>query len=197
MKFKMAEKSLFAVLLRSPWWISFGVVGAIVLASGALLPKEYFVVGALAGFPIFVVGCIAAFKQLNAPSPAKVDHMLHAVGTMPWRQFADTLAAAWTHAGATVERLPANGAADLLVTQSTTKGAPTVTLVSARRWKAATHGIEPLRDLHAAMQVRGASGGHYVMAHGQLSDNARLFARDHQITVLQGEALAQWLLARQ
>ncbi|RYF63804.1 MAG: restriction endonuclease, partial [Comamonadaceae bacterium] len=23
MKFKMAEKSLFAMLLRSPWWVSF------------------------------------------------------------------------------------------------------------------------------------------------------------------------------
>jgi restriction system protein len=34
------EKSLFAVLLRSPWWISFAVAGVITLASGALLPKE-------------------------------------------------------------------------------------------------------------------------------------------------------------
>lgn len=47
----MAEKSLFAMLLRSPWWISFVVVGIIVLAARALLPAEYFVVGALAGFP--------------------------------------------------------------------------------------------------------------------------------------------------
>jgi restriction system protein len=39
-KFKMAEKSLFALLLRSPWWISFVVVGLIVLAAGALLPAE-------------------------------------------------------------------------------------------------------------------------------------------------------------
>ena len=67
----MAEKSLFAVLLRSPWWISFVVVGLITLASGVLLPKEYFVVGALSGFPIFVVGCIAAWKQLRAPSHAR------------------------------------------------------------------------------------------------------------------------------
>ena len=68
----MAEKSLFAVLLRSPWWISFVVVGLITLASGVLLPKEYFVVGALSGLPIFVVGCIAAWKQLRAPSPTRV-----------------------------------------------------------------------------------------------------------------------------
>ena len=141
MKFKMAEKSLFAVLLRSPWWISFGVVGLITLASGVLLPKEYFVVGALAGFPIFVVGCIAAWRQLRAPSPAKVAEMLDAVNSMPWRSFADTLESAWTREGCTVERLKPGGAADMALIL----GGKT-TLVSARRWKAATHGVEPLRE---------------------------------------------------
>ena len=185
----MAEKSLFAMLLRSPWWVSFLVVGLIVLAAGALLPKEYFVVGALASFPIFVVGCIAAWKQLRAPNPARVAEMLDAVATMPWRTFADTLAAAWTREGYAVERLQGTGAADLRLTQ----GGRT-TLVSARRWKAAAHGVEPLRELHAAIQARDASGGVYVATHGPLSDNARLFARDHGIAVLQGDAVAVLLL---
>lgn len=185
----MAEKSLFAMLLRSPWWVSFLVVGLIVLAAGALLPKEYFVVGALAGFPIFVVGCIAAWKQLRAPNPARVAEMLDAVATMPWRTFADTLAAAWTREGYAVERLPGNGAADLSLAQ----GGGT-TLVCARRWKAATHGVEPLRELHTAMQAWESQGGVYVATHGQLSDNARIFARDHGIVVLQGDAVAVLLL---
>jgi restriction system protein len=190
-KFKMAEKSLFAMLLRSPWWASFVVVGLIVLASGALLPKEYFVVGALAGFPIFVVGCIAAWKQLRAPSPAQVAEMLDAVGSMPWRSFADTLAAAWTRAGYAVERVHGNHAgADLRLVQ----GGRT-TLVSARRWKAATHGVEPLRELHAAMLASDAAAGIYVATQWQVSDNARLFARDHGIAVLQGDAVAALLLS--
>jgi restriction system protein len=188
-KFKMAEKSLFAVLLRSPWWISFLVVGLITLVSGALLPKEYFVVGSLAGFPIFVVGCIAAWRQLRAPSPAKVAEMLGAVNSMPWRSFSDTLAAAWERDGCTVERLNNKGAADLAVTL-----AGKTTLVSARRWKAATHGVEPLRELHAAMQARDAFAGVYVITQGELSDNARTFARDHGISVLQDEGVARLLL---
>ena len=36
MKFKMAEKSLFAMLLRSPWWISFALVGLIALVAANL-----------------------------------------------------------------------------------------------------------------------------------------------------------------
>ena len=191
MKFKMSENSLFAVLLRSPWWISFVVVGLITLAAGAFLPKEYFVVGALAGFPIFVVGCMAAWKQLRAPNPAKVAEMLDAVASMPWRSFADTLATAWERAGYTVERLTADGnnAADMRLTL----GGKT-TLVSAKRWKAATHGVEPLRELQAAMAAADASAGVYVAALGQVSDNARIYARDHGIVVLQGDAVAQLLL---
>lgn len=188
----MAEKSLFAMLLRSPWWVSFVVVGLIVLAAGALLPKEYFVVGALAGLPIFVVGCIAAWRQLRAPSPARVAEMLEAVNSMPWRSFADALATAWTRDGCTVERLSNNtsgGGADLAVVL----GGKT-TLVSARRWKAATHGVEPLRELHAAMRARDAATGIYIVTLGQLSDNARTFARDHGITVLQDEGVARLLL---
>jgi restriction system protein len=33
-----------------------------------------------------------------------------------------------------------------------------------------------------------------VVTQGQLSDNARIFARDHGIVVMQAEALAQMLL---
>ena len=186
----MAEKSLFAVLLRSPWWISFVVVGLITLASGVLLPKEYFVVGAPSGFPIVVVGCTAAWKQLRAPSPTRVAQTLQAVQTMPWRGFADTLAAAWRQGGFEVQQLD-GGAADFCLT----KGGST-TLVSARRWKAATHGVEPLRDLRTAMEQRGASAGLYVLAQGSLSDNARLYARDNSITIVQDNALAALLLAK-
>ena len=187
----MAEKSLFAMLLRSPWWLSFGIVGLIALVAGALLPREYFLVGALSGFPILVVGCIAAWRQLRAPSPAQVAQMLDAVASMPWATFADTLSAAWTRDGCTVQPLRGQGGADLGVAQGAR-----LTLVSARRWKAATHGVEPLRELHAAMQACDAQAGVYVALHGQLSENARLFARDHGIALLQGDDVAAFLLRR-
>ena len=106
---------------------------------------------------------------------------------MPWRDFANALEHAWQRAGYHVERV--EGAADLRLTE---KGQ--VTLVSARRWKAATHGAEPLRQLAATMQAEGAADGIYVLAQGALSDSARLLARDHGIVVLQGAGLAQLLL---
>ena len=44
------------------------------------------------------------------------------------------------------------------------------------------------------MQARGTPQGMYLVAQGSVSDNARLFARDHAITVVEGDALAHLLL---
>ena len=39
MKFKMAENSLFAILLRSRWWVSFTVGAGWALLAAALVPQ--------------------------------------------------------------------------------------------------------------------------------------------------------------
>jgi restriction system protein len=188
-KFKMSPNSLFAILLRSPWWVSFALVGAFSLAAAALLPRDYVLVGLLGTFPFFAVGCVSAWRQWRAPSAARMAAAHAQIQSLPWRGFADELEATWRTGGQGVERLAAGAAADFVLT----KGGQ-VQLASARRWKAANHGVEPLRELHTAMQARGAKTGLYLVAQGGLSDNARLFARDHGITVVQGNALALLLL---
>lgn len=71
-KFKMSSNSLFAILLRSPWWVSFALVGVFSLAAAALLPRDYVLVGLLGTFPFFVVGCVGAWRQWRAPSAARM-----------------------------------------------------------------------------------------------------------------------------
>ena len=185
----MSPNSLFAILLRSPWWISFALVGLFSLAAAAVLPREYLFAGILGTFPFFAVGCVAAWRQWRAPSAARMAAAHAQIESLPWRGFADALEAAWRTGGHTVERLAPGGAADFALT----KDGHTL-LASARRWKAATHGVEPLRDLHAAMKARDAASGVYVVTQGQLSDTARTFARDHGISVLQDEGVARLLL---
>lgn len=184
----MSPNSLFAILLRSPWWVSFVVAGLIGVGASLLLPDPYQLLGALGSMPLVGVGCVAAWRQLRAPSAAQADGALAAAVAQPWRSFAATLQRAWQAGGTQVQQLSSPGA-DLRLTQG-----GRVTLVCARRWKAATHGAEPLRQLAAAMQAEGAADAIYVLAQGVLSDSARLFARDHHIVVLQGAALAQLLL---
>lgn len=186
MKFKMAPNSLFAILLRSPWWISFVIAGAIIAASIAWLPARFAIYGAIGGLPIAGVGLVAAWRQLRAPSAVQVSANIDAALAMPWREFSKALENAWQQAGYQVERV--EGAADLRLSEK-----DQVTLVSARRWKAASHGVEPLRQLHAAMKATGAGAGIYIAAQGTLTEQAQTFARDHSLTLLPASALAQLL----
>ena len=186
MKFKMAEKSLFAVLLRSPWWISFAIAGGLALAAKALLPAEYFVFGALGGFPFVVIGGIAAWKQLSAPSTAHVQGTLAQLEAMSWRDFSATVQQAFEHAGYAVQRLDGAAADFSLVKAGRT------TLLSCKRWKAARMGVEPFQALQAAIGVHEADGGLCITT-GDVTDKARQFAAAHQIRVMHGAELAQLL----
>ena len=185
MKFKMAPNSLFAVLLRSPWWISIGIALAIVAAAQALLPVEYRVVGSLGAFPLTGIGLVALWRQMRAPSAKRVQVVSQALGTMSWPEFSKALEQAFTQDGFAVERL--QGAADLSIAR-----AGRTTLVSAKRWKAARQGEEGLQGLHAAAQARDASGCMSI-ALGEFSPNAERFAKANGIELIQGDKLARLL----
>ncbi len=182
----MAENSLFAILLRSPWWISFAVVLVIAMASAALLPPQYVVFGLMGALPFMVIGVIAAYRQLRAPSQRHVDQTLEQVAAMPWRDFCRALEQAFVADGYQVNRLN-HGACDLELH----KGAQT-TLVSAKRWKAGSHGVEPLRTLDQERRSKDASRCVYVTL-GELGDTTRRFAEKQAIELVNGIALVQLL----
>ena len=72
MPIKMKENSLFAILLRSRWWISFLVAAAVGLLAVALMPSPYKPLAAFSGGPFLIIGCMAAWRQFRAPAPAAV-----------------------------------------------------------------------------------------------------------------------------
>jgi restriction system protein len=192
MKFKMAEKSLFAILLRSPWWLSFCIVALFGLASKALLPDQYVVYGLLGGFPFLVIGCIAAWRQLRAPNPERVNAALAQAGAMSWRDFANALEQGFQGQGYAVARLGSDsgaGAADFKLEKS-----GRTTLVSARRWKAATQGLEPLKELVALKESQSANDC-CLVALNDFTDNARTFAAQNSVGLIASVKLAQ-LIAR-
>ncbi|BDT69665.1 hypothetical protein os1_38570 [Comamonadaceae bacterium OS-1] len=187
MKLKMAKNSLFAVLLRSPWWVSMLLVLVFGLLSFALLPKAYIPFGLLGTMPFLVIGVIAASRQWDLPSSAAVADTLAKATAMPWRDFADALDAAYRAKGYTVARL--NGkAADLQLSKD-----GQTTLVAAKRWKAAIHGVEALRDLAAAKETQNAAACTYISIAG-VTDTAEQFAKAQGITLVADVALAQLLL---
>ena len=177
MKLKMAKNSLFAVLLRSPWWYSLLIVVVFAFAARALLPEAYVVVGMMGAFPFVVIAGMSAWRQWQLPNPQKVADALARAGNMPWTDFAATLEKAFATEGYAVTRLN-SPAADLQLTKN---GA--VTLVSCKRWKAANHGVEALRALHQAQLAQDAQHARYISLI-PVTDNARRYAQENGIVLV-------------
>ncbi len=188
MKLKIAPNSLFAILLRSPWWLSIVVVVAIALASRAFLPDRYLVFGILGSLPFLVIGVIAAFKQIQALSDEDVTRLLHSAAAMSWRDFSGALEQAYGQQGYQVSRLDGR-AADLMLAKAGRR-----TLVAGKRWKAGNHGIEPLRALSEDRQSQDTSHCVYITL-ADVGHKTRLFATENQIELIHGPALAQLLHA--
>lgn len=183
MKFKMAPNSLFAVLLRNPWWISFLLAAVISALCAALLPKEYVVFGIMGTFPFLVTGTVALKRQWNRPSPAALEAVAVRLAGLSWREFANELEAKFAKQGYVVERLTGGkdakgeGVADFRISK-----AGQTTLVAAKRYKAATHGVEALQALVAQKEALGADKAMYVCI-GALSEQAEKYARDHSVAL--------------
>ena len=186
MKLRMAENSLFAILLRSPWWISFAIACALATAAFALLPQAYRVVGAISGLPFVVIGAIAATRQWRAPSAAQVAQTLSTVGAMPWPAFAAALEAAFRRDGYSVA-LGRGAPVDFVLERQGRQ-----MLVSARRWKSARLGVELLRALQAAREAAEAPDALCICL-GEITDAAQSFAKQQRITVWQSGELASAL----
>ena len=186
MKLKMAKNSLFAVLLRSPWWVSLAVVGLFVMASIALLPPKYVAFGVMGSFPFLVIAVMAAWRQWRAPNPAKVAQALELAGAMSWKDFSKQVEQGFARQGYAVTRL-SSGAADFQLTK-----AERTTLVSCKRWKAANQGVEALRELVACQQAQGADHSVFISLN-PLTATAQKFAKAHGIVLMSDTALAELL----
>lgn len=180
MKWGMSENSLFAVLMRSPWWVSMLVAAGIFGAMRYFLPALYAFAGAL---PFFVIGCVAGWKQFRAPSAKRIAASLDELRQKSWEEVARALEAGFRRAGYEVKRM--DGAADFALER-----AARLTLVAAKRWKASRTGVEPLKELVELGQKKGAGECWYLCA-GEMTENARLFARDKAVKVVEGAELVR------
>lgn len=177
MKFRMAENSLFAILLRSAWWISALVALAVLGLAFAWLPPAYVVVGATAAVPFAVIAAIAAWRQWRTPGARQVADTRDALRSMSWPRFADVMAAALTRDGYVVQALN-DAAADFEARRD-----GLVTLVACKRWKAARLGVDPLRALDGLRDDRGAHVCLFVVT-GEVGDAARRYAAEHRIRIV-------------
>ena len=182
---ELPRNSLFAILLRSPWWLG------LLLAFGMFAAVRMFFAPGIAAFfalPFLAIGLYAGVQQLRQPSDKSIAETVARAKELPWDGFRAALEGAYQRGGYTVTRM--DGVADLRLAQG-----GVVTLVACKRWKAMRTGIEPLRELHTAGRSREAAECIFVAA-GELTANARAFAAEKGIRVLEGAELAKLLAPR-
>ena len=183
----MSDKSLFAILLRSPWWYSFLIAAVLLLLARVFLPEAFRAVGMLSSIPFAILGVIAAWRQRDKPSPERVSMALDQLAQLPWKQFLPIMEQAFVQQGFTVTQLNSN-AADLQLEKL-----GRVTLVSCKRWKAATLGVEVLRDLKA-MQVSQEASYSACISLSLPTGVALKFAKENAIQLICQDELASLCL---
>lgn len=186
MNLKMNQNSIFAVLLRSPWWVSGGIAGALFSGVRIILPEEFSLYAFFVSLPFLVIAVHTGWKAMRAPSEAAVARKLASLGNMSWVDFSAAVEAAFRRDGYVVTRSNAPGADFALA-----KGGKTG-LAACKRWKVARTGVEPLRELDAAREATAAQEGFYI-ATGEITDTARAFAGSRNIVLLSGTELATFL----
>src|SRR5690349_8601327 len=189
MQFTMNENSLFAILLRSRWWISFLIAASMIGSLWLVLPEAYRFAAFVSGLPFVVVGCMAGWRQFRAPSKKSIEKTATALRAMSWIEFGPALADAYRRDGYEVQPLPA-GAAEFEIARDFRR-----TVVAAKRFKVARTGVEPLRDLVKQKGVREAHACAYVTI-GEVTDNAREYADKHGVTFVDARELARLMRAR-
>ncbi len=185
MAIRMPENSLFAILLRSSWWYS-ALAGAVLLVlSAAIARGQFLVVGIALSLPFFGIAAYTAYKQLQRPNAKRVAEVAKQARKMSATKIAEEIAA--NYLPVRFESAPFSGnAADMQLTRGYRK-----LLLCSKRFKAANTGIESLKQLVAAGEKVEATGYLYVTL-GEVSDNARVYAQQQDIELIQAAELAAY-----
>jgi restriction system protein len=181
----MARESLFAILVRSPWWLSLVVAAALFALARLFLPD---IIALSVALPFIGIAGYAGWRQMREPGATRIAEMLETLREMPWEEFSALVEDALRGEGYVVRPLSGERADFELVRNGR------ISVVCARRWKAARTGVEPLRELVEAGRARDA-GDHVYLSAGEFSDNARRFATEKAVRLVGGPDLAR-LLAR-
>lgn len=181
MKFPEPSKgSLFAFLIRSPFWVSLLIAGALFGIARNFLPD---LLAAATTLPFLGIAAIAGWRQFKTPSQTHVATTLDGLREMPWGQFSVVVAEAFRRDGYEVEALE-EGIVNYVLRKNGYQS-----LVSCKRWKVAQTGIGPLRELFEAMHSREARDCIYI-ATGDFTQTAKAFALEKGIRLLSGAELS-------
>lgn len=134
----IAKRSLFAILSRSPWWLSVLIAAALFMLVRLFMPDYAALASTL---PFLGIAGYAGWRQSRELNPERIAEALATLRATSWQEFAAITEAAFRSDGYTVVALT-RGAADFELRRN-----GRVALACCKRWKVSQTGIEPLREL--------------------------------------------------
>jgi restriction system protein len=182
---RLPEKSLFAHLTRSPSWISFLIFAALFGLSYLTALEKFRIMLTLLSLPFALTGFISLWKRRNVPSGAEVERTVNEVLAMTRKDFFARVEEAFQREAYEVR--PGKGPADFEIVKD-----GRLSLVNCRRWKAASHGQEALRELVAARDAGEAREVRYVCINAP-SENAEDYAKQQKVLLMRGPEIAELL----
>jgi restriction system protein len=188
------------LLTEVPWWVSVIVSGAIYIILRWVLPSIEFqnlmLKNIAAATPkaawifallLLVPGLVSFVKRKERQHLLDSRSDLDSIRKLSWSDFELLIGEAFRRQGYSVEERGGSapdGGVDLVLRKGGQK-----TLVQCKHWKSQQVGVPIVRELLGAMTAQGASGAIVVTAGGYTAE-ARAFARDNRMRLIDGPELA-------
>jgi restriction system protein len=125
-------------------------------------------------------------RREPAPAPPVGPAVIKGMG---WQRFEQLVAEGFRHRGYSVSETGGGGGrtVDMVLTRGHDRF-----LVDCKPWRVEVVALAPLRALAEQVRERGAAGG-FVLSSGDYTPEARRFADDHQLQLIDGRGLRELL----
>jgi restriction system protein len=196
------RESVFDLLTVLPWWVAvlFGFAGyatvtfvpPLIATHRVLAPVAQGLrpVGVLWLGVCMVAGAVSALRSFFIRRAFDRQRGLEDIRRLSWRQFESLVGEAFRRRGYSVIE-NSTGGADGGVDLVLRKDGETF-LVQCKQWKTWKVGVKPIRELLGVITAGDASGGFFVSS-GTYTNEAREFAKNSALELIDGEGLAQMI----
>jgi restriction system protein len=201
------DDNLLDLLSQCPWWVSVVFSGVVYTALRFILPAVQFENGLLRGFaqaaptialPISVVllfpAGISLFDSARKRKLLNKQTDLNSIRLLSWKEFEELVGEAYRRKGYSVVEnhgVGSDGGIDLRL-----KKAGNLFLVQCKHWKTQKVDVRVVREMYGLMTAERASGV-IIITSGLFTQDARIFAENKPIDLVEGYQLADLIRSAQ
>jgi len=187
-------------LTRAPWWVSL-ILAAVVFVGLRFVVPAFTATGpafktfaAIVWLPFCLlflfIAAISALRSFHKRRLLDRQTGIDSIRALPWKQFEELLGEAYRRRGYAVtenETRGADGGVDLYVEKGGNRY-----LVQCKQWKTWKVPVSVVREMFGIMTAKRASGV-VIVTSGMFTQEAKDFAADKPIDLVEGQALVEMI----